>query len=170
MTAQEWSTVAIAVATVVYTCATIIYTCATIALWRVTKASLDETRHSVETLKSSTYGLTLQGIAENHREIAFRALDSDTLQRTFMSPNPEDRELDSETRLFAGVLINHLETCYEHCRFGTIPDEFKGPLRRDIAGTITRIPALRRRWKEMRDQLEPEFVGFVEREMGGEKR
>lgn len=84
-----------------------------------------------------------------------------------MNANPEDRELDSETRPFAGVLISHLETCYEHCRFGTIPDEFKGPLPRDIAGTITRIPALRRRWKEMRDQLEPEFVGFVEREMGG---
>jgi len=163
MTAQDWSTIVIALATVVYTCATI-------ALWKVTKASVDQTRQSVEALKSSTYGLTLQGIAENHRELAFRALGSETLQRTFMNANPEDRELDSETRLFAGVLINHLETCYEHCRFGTIPDEFKEPLRRDIARTITSIPALRRRWREMRDQLEPEFVGFVEREMGGEKR
>jgi hypothetical protein len=78
-----------------------------------------------------------------------------------MSAGPPDENLDPETRLFAGVLINHLETLFEHCRFETIPDEFKRPLLDDIGLTMRSIPALRRRWVEMKDHLEPEFTNFV---------
>ncbi len=140
--------------TLLYLLSTVAYTAVTFLLWRVTKGSLDSVRNA-------TYGTTLQGIAANHRELAFRALGSAKLQDTFMSVNPPDGPLDAETRLFAGVLINHLETLYEHCRFGTVPKEFREPLLNDIRRTTSGIPALRRRWKEMEQQLEPEFRNFV---------
>lgn len=143
-----------AVSTVVIAAATIVYTCGTFRLWRTTQSSLEATRRA-------TYGTTIQAIAANHREIAFRALGSAQLQESFMASEPRDEPLSADVRLFATVLINHLEALYEHCRFNTIPKEFEEPLRRDIQRTMRHIPALRRRWKEMESQLEPEFSAFV---------
>ena len=79
-----------------------------------------------------------------------------------MAEDPPDVELDGDTRLFAGVLINHFETCFEHCRFGTIPDEFKEPILKDIVLSFESVSALRRRWTEVRAHLEPEFAEFID--------
>jgi hypothetical protein len=135
--------------------ATVAYTVFTALLWRVTERSL-------RTMRQATYGTTLQAIAANHRKIAFRALGSEKLHRAFMSDSPVDEPLDPDTRLFASVLINHLEMLYEHCRFNTLPREFQDGVCRDIIRTMSRVPALRKRWPEMKGQLEPEFVRFVE--------
>lgn len=148
------SSVVVSISTIVIATATIVYTIGTFRLWRTTQSSLEAARRA-------TYGTTIQAIAANHREIAFRALGSEQLQGSFMASEPRDEPLNAEVRLFATVLINHLEALYEHCRFNTIPKEFEEPLLRDIQRTMRQVPALRRRWKEMESQLEPEFSAFV---------
>ena len=155
---------------------TSIYVAGTLLLWktthsqvrratdqvRLTTDSLNLTRESLEATKRAVYGSRLQGIAINHREIAFKALGCTLLMRTFMPADIADQPMESlnaETRLFATVLINHAETCFEHVRFKTIPPEFAGPLLSDIEGMFA-LHAIQLRWKESRNRVEEEFRKF----------
>lgn len=163
------STDVIAIATIVYAITTVVYTIATVALWKVTRHSLEKTREhlqltqrSLDRFVASTYGATMQKIVDNQRELISLALRSEKLQKMFMQSPPENRDLDAETRLYAMAMINHMLTCFEHVRFGLIPEDFTDPIKDDIRLTYQKVPAIQRRWKEMRDRLPKDFVHFIE--------
>jgi hypothetical protein len=122
-------------------------------------------------MRWASYGNTLQQISMNHREIAFKALESKELMKTFMPGSREElqklkmelakgRKLTSAERLFATALINHASMSFKHRTYQTLPSEWWDPIVKDIVD-LFRHPVIRQRWKETREHYDEEFQKFI---------
>lgn len=134
----------------------------------INRGMLETNRRTLESMKLSFYGSTWQGIVSNHREMYFKAMDSeDLLSMMFLRKHGDYerlvRDLTEREKIMATIVINHAEACFLHLRFGTLPDEVREPVERGLL-TLFSNPAVRKRWDSVKPEYRVrEFQDFVNR-------